>query len=382
VEAQKLAQGPERNPGRGGVLMRRLDRYIVREFLRTFFIIFFSFAVVFIVIDVIDNLPRLLRAGASIDQAMLYYLLRIPYLVVLTSPVTVLLSGLFMMNSLAKHNETVAIRAAGVSIKRAMLPLFGIGLVISLSVAAMGEYLLPFAESTRSELYNVKIKGEQPEDQMLKSRIHYQGTENDFYYFGFFDGYKNSLRVIDKTKIDFETKQITERITAASANWDGTKWILHDCDIRRFVQGRQVYASYLPQTDLPILDVEPQDFVRITKKTLALTFLELWDYIGRIKKLGEDASREIVDLHMKVSYPLTNLIVIFFFIPIATANTRSKGRGWIFMLGLLVCFSYLVVVRIFQSLGYNSVIPPVWAAWTPNIAFTLLGFVFLQKAEI
>jgi len=134
--------------------MRRMDRYIVREFLRTFFIIFFSFAVVFIVIDVIDNLPRLLRAGASIDQAMLYYLLRIPYLVVLTSPVTVLLSGLFMMNSLAKHNETVAIRAAGISVKRAMLPLFGIGLVISLSVAAMGNtfYPLPNRQGVNSTM--------------------------------------------------------------------------------------------------------------------------------------------------------------------------------------------------------------------------------------
>lgn len=362
--------------------MRRLDRYIVREFLRTFFIIFFSFAVVFIVIDVIDNLPRLLRAGASLDQALLYYLLRIPYLVVLTSPVTVLLSGLFMMNSLAKHNETVAIRAAGISIKRAMLPLFGVGLVISLCVAAMGEYLLPFAETTRSELYNVKIKGEQPEDQMLKARIHYQGSGNDFYYFGFFDGYKNTLRIIDKTQIDFETKEISERITATSANWDGDKWILQDCDIRRFVDGRQVYATFLPSTDMPILEVEPQDFVRITKKTLALNFLELWDYIGRIQKLGEDASREIVDLHMKISYPLTNLIVIFFFIPIATANTRSKGRGWVFMLGLLVCFSYLIVVRVSQSLGYNNLIPPVWAAWAPNLAFSLLGFAFLYKAEI
>jgi len=362
--------------------MRRLDRYIIQEFLRTFFIIFFSFAAVFIVIDVIDNLPRLLRAGASFDQALLYYLLRIPYLVVLTSPVTVLLSGLFMMNSLAKHNETVAIRAAGISIKRAMLPLFGIGLIISISVAAMGEYLLPFAESTRSELYNVKIKGEQPEDQMLKARIHYQGSQNDFYYFGFFDGYKNSLRIIDKTSIDFTTKQITERITAASAQWDGDKWILQDCDVRRFVNGRQVFAKYYDTTDMPILDVEPKDFIRITKKTLALTFFELQEYISRLNKLGEDAGKEIVDLHMKVSYPLTNLIVIFFFIPIATANTRSKGRGWIFMLGLLVCFSYLIVVRISQSLGYNSVIPPIWAAWAPNLAFAALGFAFLHKAEI
>ncbi|MDD3283078.1 MAG: LPS export ABC transporter permease LptG [Candidatus Cloacimonetes bacterium] len=362
--------------------MRKLDRYILREFLRTYLIIFFSFAVVFIVIDVVDNLPRLLRAGASVDLAITYYLLRLPYLIVLTSPVTVLLTGLFMMNALAKHNESVAIRAAGVSIKRAMLPLFGVGLVISIAVATLGEYVLPYAESQRDVVYNVKIKGEQPDDQMLKARIHYRGEENDFYYFGFFDGYKNTLRIIDLTRIDFESSQVIEKISAASATWTGDEWELFDCDIRRFSNGRQIYSTHFPSTRMPLLDVEPKDFVRITKKTLSLNFLELWDYIGRLQKMGEDASREIVDLHMKVSFPLTNLIVIFFFIPIATSNTRSKGRGWVFMLGLAVCFAYLIIVQITQSLGYNGIIPPVWAAWAPNLFFSLLGFLFLYKAEV
>ncbi|HQB97914.1 MAG TPA: LPS export ABC transporter permease LptG [Candidatus Cloacimonadota bacterium] len=362
--------------------MRKLDRYILREFLRTYLIIFFSFAVLFIVIDVVDNLPRLIRAGATVDLAISYYLLRIPYLVVLTSPVTVLLTGLFMMNGLAKHNESVAIRAAGISIKRAMLPLFALGIVISAGVAALGEYVLPWAESTRSELYNVKIKGEQPEDQMLKARIHYRGQENDFYYFGFFDGYKNTLRIIDLTRIDFETSEIIERVSAGSATWDGERWELFECEVRRFRNGKQVYSTYYPSTTMPILDVEPKDFVRITKKTLALNFFELWDYIGRLQKLGEDASREIVDLHMKVAFPLTNLIVIFFFIPIATSNVRSKGRGWVFMLGLVVCFAYLIVVQVSQSFGYNGIIPPIWAAWLPNMFFFLLGLGFLYKAEI
>jgi lipopolysaccharide export system permease protein len=362
--------------------MRLLDRYILREFLRTYLIIFFSFAAVFLVIDIVDNLPKLLRAGASFDLAFLYFVLRLPYLIVLTSPVTVLLTGLFMMNALAKHNESVAIRAAGVSIKRAMMPLFLLGFIISIAVAIMGEYLLPFAESERSELYNVKIKGEQPDDQMLKARIHYRGQDNDFYFFGFFDGYKNTLRVIDMTKIDFETSEIIEKVTASSAVWNGSAWELKECDVRRFRDGRQIYSQYYESTTLPILDVEPRDFIRITKKTLALNFMELWEYIGRLERLGEDSSREVVDLHMKISFPLTNLIVIFFFIPIATSNVRSKGRGWVFMLGLVVCFAYLIVVQVSQSLGYNSVIPPIWAAWAPNLAFTILGIGFLYKAEV
>jgi len=362
--------------------MKILDKYITREFLRTYLIIFFSLAVIFIVIDVIDNLPRLIRNGATTQEATLYYLLRLPYLLVLTSPVTVLLTGVFMMNNLSKHNESIAIRAAGVSIKRAMLPLFGLGLLISIAIALMGEYLLPWAETQRNYVYNVLIKGEQPDDKLLKARIHYQGKANDFYYFGFYDGYKKDLKVIDLTRIDFKTKQVIEHITASSAQWDGNRWIIQDCEIRRFANGKQVYQQFLPTTELAILDVQPEDFVRITQKTLSLNFWQLRNYIKRITKLGEDASSEIVDLHMKVAYPLTNLIVVFFFIPIATSNTRSKSRGLTFLLGLVVCFIYLIVVRVSQSLGYNSVIPPVWAAWLPNMLFTLLGFAFLQKAEI
>ena len=362
--------------------MRILDRYILREFLKTYLIIFFSFAVVFIVIDVIDNLPRLLRSGATAELGTLYYLLRLPYLIVLTSPVTVLLTGLFMMNSLSKHNESVAIRAAGISIKRAMLPLFLLGAIISLGVMLLGEYVLPWAEAKRIYVYNVQIKGEPAEDSMLKSRVHYQGTKNDFYYFGFFDGYRNNLRIIDLTVVDYKDKEIAEHVTASGAVWKDDKWILEDCEIRKFDKGVQTYFRHYPSTDLPLLDVKPRDFVRITTKTLSLNFFALRQYIATLQKMGENANREIVDLHMKIAFPLTNLIVIFFFIPIATSNIRSKGRGLIFLMGLVVCFAYLIAVRVTQSLGYNGVIPPVWAAWTPNLFFALLGLAFIRKAEI
>jgi lipopolysaccharide export system permease protein len=296
--------------------------------------------------------------------------------------VTVLITGLFMMNTLSKYNESVAIRAAGVSIKRAMLPLFLIGFLLSVLMLLFGEYVLPWAETTRNHIYNVQIKGEPEQDNLLKSRVHYQGKKNDFYYFGFFDGYQNSLRVIDLTRIDPKDKEISEHITATAANWKDGKWLIQDCEIRRFDKGFQTFYQYYPTTDLPLLDVTPQDFIRLPKNTLSRNFFQLKDYINRLHKLGEKANKEIVDLHIKLAFPLTNLIVIFFFIPIATSNVRSRGRGLIFLLGLLVCFIYLITFRVIQSLGYNGVIPPVWAAWLPNTAFTLIGLFFLRKAEI
>jgi lipopolysaccharide export system permease protein len=362
--------------------MKILDKYLMREYIRTFLILLGSLSVVFIVIDVIDNLPRLMKHGATFEQTILYYLLRIPYLTILTSPVTMLLAGLFLMNSLAKYNESVAIRAAGISIRRAMLPLFAIGILMSVIIGLLGEYVLPRSEAKREYIYRVQIRDEQPEDQMLKARIHFQGKNGYFYYFGFFDGYKNTLRIIDITKFDSKSGSVSERITAASAEWKYNKWFLNDCEIRKFKDHLPVEWKYYSSVVLPVMDVQPSDFVRITKKTLAMNFFELKDYISRLKKTGDDYTKELVDLHLKIAYPLTNLIVIFFFIPIATSNIRSKGRGLIFMLGLVVCFLYLTILRVSQSLGYNQILPPLVAAWAPNIFFAITGYFFLRKAEI
>jgi len=362
--------------------MRILDRYLIREFLRTYFILLSSLSVVFIVIDVIDNLPHLIRHGANFQELVWFYLLRIPYLTILTSPIVILLTGLFLMNSLSKYNESIAIRAAGISIKRSMLPLFIIGFIMSVIIGLLGEYVLPYTEAKRDYVYKVLIREEQPQDQMLKAKIHYLGKNNLYYYFGFFDGYKNTLRVIDITQIDSKSGQITQRITATSADWQFNRWYLRDCEVRKFANHQPVDWKFYPSVVLPLMDVKPQDFVRITKQTMSLDFSELQAYIQRLKKVGDDYSKELVDLHLKIAFPLTNLIVIFFFVPIATSNTRSKGRGWVFMLGLLVCFLYLTLMRISQSLGYNHVLLPVVAAWAPNIFFASLGFIFLYQAEV
>jgi lipopolysaccharide export system permease protein len=253
---------------------------------------------------------------------------------------------------------------------------------MSVIVGVLGEYVLPRSEAKREYVYNVLIKDEQPEDKMLKSRIHFQGKDGYFFYFGFFDGYKNTLRVVDIIKFDDTTGTISERISASSAEWKQNRWFLHDCEIRKFKNHNPVEWKYYSSIMLPVMDVKPEDFIRITKRTVAMNFFELRDYIERLKKTGDDFSKELVDLHVKIAYPMTNLIVIFFFIPIATSNIRSKGRGWIFMLGLVVCFMYLTIMRISQSLGYNQILPPVIAAWAPNVLFTIIGYFFLRKAEI
>ncbi len=362
--------------------MRILDRYMIKEFLRTYLVILLAFFTIFIVIDVIDHLPKLIRNGATFQQSIVYYILRLPQLFVLTSPITVLLAGLFMMNGLAKYNESVAVRSAGISITRMVTPILLIGFLISIANLVIGDRILPLAESKRAYVYRVLIKKQTMEDRKIRSKIHYVGTDNSFYYIGYFNGYVNQMKVVDITRFSPKTGEVIEKISAAKALWKDDHWLFVDCDVRAFRGKKPVSFNHYETTKFNFVDVTPKDFIQRSTKTLTMNYNELEDYIESRKKIGDEYVEELVDLYTKLTYPLANFIILFFCVPAASTNSRSKQRGWVFLFGILVCLIYLSTLRICQSLGYNEVLVPWLAAWLPNIIFTLIGLYFLKRAEI
>lgn len=362
--------------------MRLLDKYILKNYLTTFFIIMISFMALFIVIDVFDRLPRVLKYEADGWLLVQYFLLRIPYLAVLVCPVIVLLSGLFLMNTLSKYNESIAIRAAGISIFRMVSPLLWVGFFTSILVLLFGEYVLPLSENYRNYVFNVQIKKQMVEDVKMRSNINYAGANDYLYYIGFFDGYQNIIKVIDITQFDGKDGTIQRKISANEAVWNGQEWIFMKCYDRKFSKYKLNSYNYSDRARIPEITATPLDFIKSAKSTMSMNFFELKDYISRLKKIGEKFHVEMVDLYMKISYPLANFIILLFCVPLATTSVRSKGRGIIFLIGLIICFSYLTTLRICQSLGYNEVLSPFMAAWLPHMIFATLGSLFVIKAEI
>lgn len=361
--------------------MRILDKYVIREYTKILLIILLAFSVLMIVVEVSDRMPRLIRRGATAEEMALFFLLRLPYLFLLTSPVVVLLSGMFLMNMLSKYHESIAIRSAGISIVRMVTPLFWIGLLISIVVMLLGEFVLPKTEEYRQYIYEEKIKNQKIEDKKMRSKIHYLGSSNNLYYIGFFDGYRNILKTIDITSFDPENGEIDKKITAKNAVWNGEEWIFEDCYIRYFDQG-EIIVTFHEKISIAEVDITPIDFIKSAKNPRSMNFFELKDYINRLKKIGETVNTELVELNLKVSFPFSNFIILLFCIPLVTASSRNRGRGLMFGLGLLICFLYLSTLRICQSLGINGVLSPFVSAWVPNLVFLLIGIYFVLKSEI
>jgi lipopolysaccharide export system permease protein len=291
------------------------------------------------------------------------------------------------MNNLSKYNETIATRAAGISIFRMMVPLMIMGLFICGLIAFFGEYVLPIAENKRTIIFNVNIRQREVEDIKMRSNIFYS-DDKYIYYLGFFDGYQNRIRVVDITQRD-ENNLIVRKIQANEAIWiddhiypDTKVWNFINVYDRHFSEGELLAYTFFDEKTFPEVTVTPQDFIKSAKKPMEMNYIELRDYINRLKKIGDKSHREETDLHYKISFPLANFIILLFCVPLATASIRSKGRGMIFLMGILICFAYLMVIRLCLSLGYSEIITPLQAAWAPHILFFLVGVFFVIKAEI
>ena len=365
--------------------MKILDRYILFNFIKIFFTISFTFTSVFIFIDLFDRLPRILsyQETVSVHATILYFATRIPYTFILGSPLIMILSGLFLMDSLSKHNETIAVRSAGISIIRMNIIIIIFGIVFSLLMMTLGDYILSKSFKYNDYLYNVKIKNMPIEDNHRQGDVYYK-SQNTLYNIGFFDGYKNILYNINILQFIPENGEVEKIIFSPRAIWENDKWTFYDCQVKTFKNSSiQKEISY-DKTNLDLVEVTPADFVSNCSNTerLALNYQELNERIVSLKKIGGNYAKELVDLKYKISFPLINLIVLFFCFPMATSSSRNKNRGLIFLMGITICFVFLYVTKVCQNLGYLEVISPDFAAWFPVILFSLIGIIFMIKAEI
>jgi len=102
--------------------MKILDRYLIKQFLLTIIFGLLAFTLIFVVIDMMENLDDFIDQNVSMDIILNYYLVFSPEIIKLITPVAVLFAALFTAGKAANLSEITAIKASGVSLFRFMIP--------------------------------------------------------------------------------------------------------------------------------------------------------------------------------------------------------------------------------------------------------------------
>ncbi len=375
-------------------MLIRIDRYLIGKFVFSLLWSLLAFWAVFIIVDLVENLDKFIDKGVPFEYVALYYTYFTPYVIILVAPVGVLLATLFSVGFLAKSNELLAIRSAGVSLGRVALPFLAMGLTVTVLIFATAETIYPQSERKRFELRERLLKGAVEPAKMLLQNVFMVGSEGRIYHFRTYNTKQNlGTNVTVQTIRDGRLSQTVEM----KRMWyQDSAWAAEDGGIRTFSASSDSAIGYeaFKATVFPGWKETPEDVVRKRVNPQQMTYSELRQTVARLRATGGDPTLEETELALKLAFPLINLIVVMIGFPIA-ARTKQSGMALNFGVAMMITFFVRVLYEIFRSLGHNGALRPLLteyapallphasaiAAWTPNAFCLLIGLIALSRVR-
>ena len=358
--------------------MRIHDRYILSGFWRNVFLGLIAFAVIFVTVDINEEIDNFIDHDATIFQVTSYYLFELPWILLLVTPVAVLLSTIFTLGKLSRNNELTAFIASGTPLVRVAMPLFISALFITGVSIVFNDILVPMSKRKSEEIMLVQIEKRKKRSSFrYKTDLHYQGENSRTYYAERYDISMSMMVNIIVNEYDGAT--LAKRIDAKKAFWDGLKWVFVDGVIREFHDSGESITNFR-RREMPELPEKPEDFSKEDIEPEEMRFSELLEHIDKVRRGGGSIDKYKVDLYFKFSFPFTSLIFALIGVALSSAKRKpSMATG--FGMTLLISFTYYGILRIGQALGHSGVLEPMLSAWLGNIVFFLLGVTLLYRAN-
>lgn len=361
------------------MIVKKLDIYLASRFIKMILIAVLSFVVIFVSVDAFDHFTRWVDKDVSIATFLRYYFFGLPYIIVLVLPVAVLLSSLFLVSSLSRRNELVAMRASGISIPRIFLPLLLVGALASFFELGVGDFIVSNAIYQQSQVKRVEIDGHEPINYSRRSEFAHRSPDGSILDIGFFNGESKTMTDVTIEWFD-DSSRITRRLDMERMFWNDSLWIGIDATDRVFGPSGALVYSVSDSLLLPEITEIPENFGSRQKAPEEMNFFELWNYIESVNAAGGDSRGDMVEFFLKLFFPISNLIMVMVGAPLALRNPRS-GKASSIGLAILLAFIFFSLLRFGQTLGHRGALPPLLAASIADIVFVGLGILLLTRSS-
>ncbi|MFH1010885.1 MAG: LptF/LptG family permease, partial [bacterium] len=329
--------------------------------------------VIFVTVDLIENLDRFIDAHCPAWLVFRYYFLYLPYIIYLTLPVSMLLGTLFTVGSFMHSRELAAMQSAGYSLYRIVVLHLIVAIPAGVFAVGFGETVVPASNQLRQDIYREKVRLKPRPTAARQGRIYLQVGPNEFLHMETYDpmaqtGYQVTIQTVGANRI-------LAQIEADKIVWEGKAWRLKDVQ-RRIPKKEGQEIQRFESLEREDLGFEPSDLTKVQTKPEEMNYRELKAFVEKLRRSGNRSAKWAVDLAFKISQPFATVIIVFFGVPLAAIRRRG-GLVLGFGLGLLVCFIYFGLMQIGKVLGYHETLPPQIAAWGGNLIFAFLGFLLM-----
>lgn len=353
--------------------MSILSRYIMRQFFRMIVICQAGAITLFLMAEFIERIDDLVEKKAAFSDGFLYFIFKIPQLVIFSIPLTILLACVLSLVLLSRGNEIVAMRACGASIIRVVSPILVASFGITILTFFANEYIVPYSNRRVNHIWEVRVKKIPPRSYIRTDQIWLRSEDNTIWHISTFDFFKNRMKDVTLYRLD-KHDRLYQRIDAQSVRWIPSvrRWLFSEGLIHYFGPDGTIRQEPFDAAHFPLRE-KPEDFKRTGKKPEEMNWNELREYIKIMRTNGVDSTQYTVDLWAKLSTPFIGFVLALVGVPFSLTTSRSGGVA----LGVAITISigavFLVLFYVGISLGHAGRLPPLLATWGPNFLFLAGG---------
>jgi LPS export ABC transporter permease LptF/LPS export ABC transporter permease LptG len=356
-----------------------LDDYVLRDFGVNLAMVVAAFLMLLLVFTLFELLGDILRNQIS-PLIVGEYLLNVsPYFIYNITPLSMLLAVLITLGVMQRSNEITAIKTTGISIYRIVTPLVVAAAILALGLFFADQFYLPHANKRQDALRNL-IKGKPAQTYLNPDRKWIFGQHSDIYYYELFDSDRDQFGRLAVFQFDPTTFQLTKRIYADRAHWEDSlrRWVCTQGWERDF-RGPAIenYRTFDVATFSAVSE-PPTYFKKEVKQSSEMNYQELRRYIRDLQQSGFDVVRLRVQLEKKFAFPIVTLVMAVLAIPFSLSSGR-RGAITGVAVAVGIALVYWTVAGLFEAIGNISQLPPVLAAWSPDVIFALVGGYLILK---
>jgi lipopolysaccharide export system permease protein len=357
-------------------LISKIDRYIMRKFLSTFFLSISLIIIIVIIFDISENIDDFIDKQAPVSEIIfVYYLNFIPYFVNLFSALFTFIAVIFFTAKMAAQSEIIAILGSGISFRRLLVPYLISSLLIAIMSLYLANFLIPITNKNRLNFVNTYIKNKY---HNTNRNIHMQIAHGTFVYV---ESYNVDLDVgYNFTMEKYSDEILYYKMTANTMQWDSLtmRWRLNNYTIH-LISGMNEKLFSGAKKDTAIA-LKPSDFNKKTDDIELMSYSQLRDFIDQERLKGSDNVKYYeVEKHKRIAFPFASLVLTLIAVSVSSRKVRG-GIGLHIAFGLSVTFIFILFQKVTETFAIYSDWPPGLAVWLPNIVFGILAIYLIYKA--
>ncbi|MCD4790476.1 MAG: LptF/LptG family permease [Bacteroidales bacterium] len=356
--------------------MKKIDIYIIKKFLGTFFFAISLLIVIVVVFDISEKIDDFIEKEAPLKKILFsYYLNFIPYFVNLFSYLFTFIAVIFFTSKMASDSEIIAILSSGISFRRFLVPYIISAIFLGLMSFYLANFLIPRTNQKMMDFEKIYVKNPHRNRDI---NIHMQISPGTFIYL---ESYNNITDVGNKFSLeDFENNKLVYKLSSERIIWDSItgKWKLENYTIRmidgfdeKIIKGKEMDT---------LINLHPREFTLIIDDIKTMNFSELRAFIEKERLKGTKNIKDYeVEKHKRIAFPFATIVLTLIGVSLSSRKSRG-GIGMHLGLGIGITFSFIFFLQVSTVFATRGSLSPGLSVWIPNIIFGILALFLLKVA--